>query len=62
MSVGVEDGLETGKIYRYVLKVKNEFGDSPQSEQIRIAMSSLPAFPDAPTKVENLSSISSIAV
>ena len=42
--------------------MSNVFGDSPQSQEIRVALSSLPAAPNAPYKVETLSSVTSIAV
>jgi hypothetical protein len=32
-----DDGLVTGVTYRYVLVASNVFGDSPQSEEIRVA-------------------------
>jgi hypothetical protein len=48
-------GLTTGTIYRYVLKANNVFGASIQSEEIRVALGSLPIAPNAPTKVEELS-------
>jgi hypothetical protein len=50
-----DDGLVTGVTYRYVLVASNVFGDSPWSEEIRVAFGSLPTAPDALTKIEILS-------
>lgn len=38
VTVSTLDGLVTGTTYRFVLKVYNIFGDSDQSEEIRIAL------------------------
>jgi hypothetical protein len=54
--------LEQGVNYRYILVVENVFGDSPQSQEIRVAMGSLPDAPTGLVKVENLSTKDSIAV
>jgi hypothetical protein len=56
------DGLLTGTTYRYVLQATNVFGDSPLSEEIRVALGSLPLAPNAPQKIEELSSKSAITV
>jgi hypothetical protein len=56
------DSLITGEIYRYVLVCSNVFGDSPQSEETRLALGQLPVAPNAPTKVEELSTETSIAI
>jgi hypothetical protein len=48
--------------YRYVVVAYNVFGDSPQSEQIRVALGSLPFAPNAPIKNEILSTLTSITV
>ena len=37
-TVTTADGLVTGRTYRFVLKVFNQFGDSDQSEEIRLAL------------------------
>lgn len=52
----------TGTTYRYVLVASNVFGDSPQSEEIRVAQGSLPTAPNAPSKIELLSTMDSITV
>lgn len=49
-------------IYRYVVVAYNVFGDSPQSEEIRVALGSLPYAPNAPIKNEILSTVTSITV
>ena len=51
----VDHELETGKNYRYVLVVYNVFGDSPQSEELRVAQGSLPMAPGLLTRVDHLS-------
>jgi len=58
----ITDNLTTGVTYRFVLVASNMFGDSEMSEEIRIAIGSLPLAPDAPVKVESASSLTSITV
>jgi hypothetical protein len=61
-STDVTPNLVTGLTYRYVLVATNVFGDSPISEETRVALGSLPVAPNAPVKIEELSSPTSIAV
>ena len=56
------DGLLTGTTYRFVLVSTNSYGDSPMSEQLRVAFASLPSTPNAPQRVASLSTQTSIAV
>ena len=49
--------LVTGTTYRYVLVAYNAYGDSPISEEIRVALGSLPLTPSKPTKIEELSKL-----
>ncbi len=51
-TVTTADGLVTGMTYRFVLKVFNQFGDSDQSEEIRLALGQLPLKPASPFKNE----------
>ena len=62
LSTDTTPNLVTGTTYRYVLVAYNSYGDSPISEEIRIALGCLPLTPSKPTKIEELSSLTSIAV
>ena len=55
-------GLVAGTTYRFTLQAVNIYGSSDFSEETRVALGTLPPQPNPPTKVEALSSISSIAV
>lgn len=61
-TVSTADGLTTGVTYRYILKAVNQFGDSLQSKETRVALGNLPLAPAAPSKVESASSITSITI
>lgn len=61
-TVTVSSGLTTGVIYRFVLVATNIFGDSIQSEEKRVALGFLPPAPNAPTKIEHLSTLTSMTV
>ena len=62
VNLDTTDGLVASTVYRFVLVASNSFGDSEQSEELRAALGSLPDQPNAPEKVEEESSLTSIKV
>ena len=61
LTVGA-NGLVAGGYYRFIFRAVNSEGNSEYSDELRAALSPLPAQPSAPTKNDLLSSQTSIAI
>ena len=61
-TVSATDSISSGTIYTFKVLAKNAIGSSEFSSTIRVAVSTLPATPSAPTKNIDLSTNSSIYV
>jgi len=56
------DGIVTNQIYRFRIRSQNDYGSSEWSPTIAVAVASLPSAPQAPSKVQYLSTLNSIYV